>query len=212
MTTRVLDRLVEFDDRSRQFPIRSMIGSKPLRSYTWACAPHLDQGREGACVGFGWTHEAAARPVVRDVSESDAFALYRRARELDEWPGENYQGTSVIAGAKAMGERKWLQEYRWAFSLEDVLRTVGYFGPVVIGVNWHAGMFEPDVSGVIHATGPVEGGHCTLVKGVSTSRRQVRIHQSWGADYGLSGDVLLSWDDLGKLLQDDGEACVPLRR
>jgi hypothetical protein len=210
--TRVLDRLQQFDERSREFPIRSLVGDKPLRSYTWSCAPHFDQKSEGACVGHGFGHEAAARPVVRKVTQQDCFDLYRRARQLDEWPGENYEGTSVLAGAKAMAERSWLQEYRWGFSLDDVLRTVGYLGPVVIGVNWYTGMFEPDPTGLIHATGQVEGGHCTLVKGVNVSRRQVRIHQSWGAAYGLGGDVLLSWDDLGMLLKDGGEACVPVRR
>ena len=64
-TPRVFDRLVQFDERSRAFPIRALIDAdaKP-RSYTWQCPVWLDQGTEGACVGFGVSHEAAARPEI----------------------------------------------------------------------------------------------------------------------------------------------------
>ena len=57
-----LDRIKFFDDRSRGFPIRALVGPKELRSYTWRCDIFLDQGNEGACVGFGVSYELAARP------------------------------------------------------------------------------------------------------------------------------------------------------
>ena len=52
-----LDRIKYFDKRSRGYPIRRMVARKKMRSYTWRCNVHLDQGSEGACVGFGVAHE-----------------------------------------------------------------------------------------------------------------------------------------------------------
>lgn len=63
-----LDRLVQFDERSRGYGIVPLLEAQDKtqpRSYTWGCDIRtLDQGREGACVGFAWAGEAAARPVV----------------------------------------------------------------------------------------------------------------------------------------------------
>jgi len=69
---RTFDRLPEFDERSRNFPIGLHLlvhyGAEAAalvpRSYTWSAGEVLDQGREGACVGFGWSGELLARPSV----------------------------------------------------------------------------------------------------------------------------------------------------
>src|SRR5215203_5959800 len=66
----------------------------------WANPIQLDQGREGACVGFGWTGFLNAKPVKHEYGNQMGFDVYRRAQEIDERPGEDYLGTSVRAGAK----------------------------------------------------------------------------------------------------------------
>lgn len=211
----LLDRLVEFDERSRNYPIRQLLAAEPRppRSYTWRCTPTLDQGREGACVGFAWAHEAAARPVViPGVDEAGAFALYRLAQTLDQWPGEAYQGTSVLAGAKAATQLSQLFEYRWAFGLADTLEAISYRGPAVLGVNWYEGMFRPYDDGFLRPSGAAVGGHAILAKGVSVKRQAVLLHNSWGAGWGSNGEAWLSFEDLGRLLAEDGEACIPVRR
>lgn len=216
MYERTLDRRVSFDPKSRSFPIRAVIPAavvKP-RSYTWSCAFNLDQGSEGACVGFAWAHELGARPVV--VAESSnmlAQAVYKEAQKIDEWPGESYSGTSVLAGAKIILAHRWMDEYRWAFGLDDLIMAVGYKGPAVLGVNWHTGMFSPDQKGYIHATGNVEGGHAILCRAVNIKQRRFLLHNSWGADWGPSrGTAWIDFEDMDKLLHESGEACVPVRR
>jgi hypothetical protein len=208
----VLDRRVEFDDRSRQYPVRRLVAGKSPRSYTWACDTYLDQGREGACVGHAWAHDIAARPIVRTADTSLAFTLYRRARQLDQWPGEDYEGTSVLAGAKATREAGYIGEYRWAFGIEDVILTLGYHGPVVLGINWLTGMGDVDARGYIHATGEQSGGHAILARGVNITSRSVLLHNSWGQGWGRKGCARISFDDLDRLLREDGEACVPVVR
>lgn len=211
---RKLDRLVEFDSRSRSFPIRTLVADKPRRSYTWSCPVFLDQGREGACVGFAWAHDAAARPkVVPLVDDLDAFDIYHRARVLDQWPGEGYDGTSVIAGVKAMQERGWVKTYRWAFGEDDLALAVGYRGPAVLGINWYTGMFRPDVDGFLKPSGNIEGGHAILCHGYSVrDGGYYKVHNSWGQGWGVNGEARIRREDMARLLSELGEACIPTLR
>lgn len=204
------------------------IEDKPFRSYTWNLPiksyspPHpnlerlaLDQGTEGACVGFAWAHEIAARPWSDpNITDDYAIAIYRWAQQNDEWPGENYSGTSVLAGAKAVTE--WLsriKEYRWAFGLDDVRRTIGYKGPVVLGINWYEGMFRPDSTGRIQPTGSLMGGHAILAYRVDERNKRIYLWNSWGQDWWEGGPwCFLTFEDLGRLLSEQGEACIPVVR
>lgn len=216
-----LDRLQQFDERSRAFPIRATIEATKPRSYTWSCGKHLDQGVDGACVGFSLTHELVARPSV--VTGVDArFAkeqVYWEAQKIDPWEGGSYpgattqyEGTSVLAGVKVLHKLGYIEEYRWAFGLEDLVLAVGYKGPAVIGVPWYDGMFEPMPCGHVHVTGSMMGGHAILVKGVSVKNRTFTLHNSWGASWGNGGDALITWDEMERLLYEGGEAVIPTVR
>jgi hypothetical protein len=210
---RIFDRIVHFDEKSRNFPIRTLIGEKPRRSYTWRCDTFLNQGSEGACTGFAVSHEAAARPVVvKGITNETARQIYRRARQLDEWPGENYEGSSVLGAIKAGTEKGWYSEYRWAFGLEDAILALGYYGPGVAGLSWYTGMMKADSNGFIHPTGSIEGGHAILVNGVNVKKEYVRLHNSWGKSFGINGECFLSFDDFGRLLHEQGEFCIPVVR
>lgn len=211
---RTFDRLVKFDPRNRNYPVRALIAktAKP-RSYTWACPVQLDQGSEGACTGFGTAHEAAARPVkVPGITNEVARKVYRRARQLDEWPGEDYEGSSVLGAVKAATELGWYKEYRWAFGEEELALAVGYKGPAIIGVNWYEGMSTPDKDGVIHVTGKLLGGHCICVIGYNHKLRRYLLQNSWGKKWGLNGRCYISAADMALLLSMRGEACIPVRR
>ncbi len=211
---RKFGRLIKFDERSRNYPIRNLISAvaKP-RSYTWSCGIVLDQGSESACTGFAVSQEAAARPVeIFGITNKIAQEVYYRARQLDEWPGENYEGSSVLAAIKVGVERRWYKEYRWAFSEGDLCLAVGYKGPAVLGINWHEGMSEPDKKGIIHAVGLVQGGHAILCNGYNVKTGLYRLHNSWGSDWGINGECFMSSMDMVKLLNTNGEACIPVIR
>lgn len=211
--TRMLDRVVHFDERSRNYPIRELLATAAPRSYTWACKPHLNQGSEGACVGFAWAHELAARPVVvPNVDNTAALKVYHEAQTLDEWPGEDYDGTSVLAGAKAVQADGYMPEYRWAFSLDDLILAIGNHGPAVLGINWYNDMFNPSLMGWVKPTGGIAGGHAILARGVNIKKRYVTLRNSWGISWGCLGDCKISFDDLEFLLNDNGEACIPVQR
>lgn len=223
--TRTFDRLVSYDDKSLNFPIRTLVGDKPLRSYTWRHV-QLDQGNEGACTGFSATMEAAARPAPyfgdpvwvnqaqRQQLNQTAMDTYHRARQLDEWPGEDYEGSSVLGATKAGMENKWWKEYRWALgpgaeaAAQDVILAIGWHGPVMMGSYWWNDMFEADAQGYLHPTGGIAGGHAWLLTGYSIKRDAVWTPNSWGGE----GQGWIKRADLVALLENDGEACVPVVR
>ena len=218
--TYALGRVPQFDERSRAFPVRALVGPKPPRSYTWSCGSVLDQGQQGSCVGHAWAHELIARPVVvPGIDHATAVQLYYAAQGLDDEPGgeypgasPHYEGTSVLAGAKATQNAGYITEYRWAFGLDDLILALGHAGPAVIGLDWYNDMFDPDADGLLHVTGGIAGGHAILANGVSVRKRLVRLHNSWSSSWGVNGEAYIGFDDLAGLLKAGGEACVPLGR
>jgi hypothetical protein len=237
MTDRVLDRVpTPYNPRMEAFRIRQIIAptARP-RTYTWGIDVTLDQGQEGACVGFGWTHEAAARPDVWVVTNDTAFNTYHEAQAFDRAAGNNYaSGATVDSGAKAARQNGWLKEYRWAAGPADVVLAIATKGPGVFGLDWWTGMFDVDAQGFVHVTGKVEGGHCILGRGVKivwgpgTTAAQktdpdwwnhvdqfqsyVLLHNSWGPTWGRNGDARLAFAEMARLLSDGGEFAVPVVR
>jgi hypothetical protein len=230
---RTFDWSPRHDERSRAFPIRSLLLAKaPRKRRLWTPGPILDQGREGACVGHAWANEAMSSPVRVDLTRAElpgtegerpwprdaqalAFALYRQAQRIDEWAGEAYSGTSVLAGAKVMASLRFVRQYRWAFGVDDVIDTLVQHGPVVLGINWYYGMYTAP-GGEVQVTGQRVGGHAILTTGYDPERsvngkpprEMVRWTNTWGVDYGDGGSAWISTDDLSRLLSEDGEACV----
>lgn len=209
---RKLDWMKFFDPRSRQFRASDVLPGKP-RSYTWAVGKWLDQGSEGACVGFAWAHELAAKPKpVPRVDDAYARSIYNEARTVDAWPGEAYEGTSVIAGAKVAKRYGYYAEYRWCFSAYEIGLAVGHEGPVVLGVDWFEGMFEPNARGFIEPSGLLAGGHAIVCHGVNWKAGYFKVHNSWGKSWGENGEAKISFADMQFLMDNLGEACVPMGR
>jgi hypothetical protein len=219
---RRLDRIQQFDERSRAYGVSALALPTTLRGVAWRCTPRLDQGREGACVSFAWSHELAAVPVdVAGIDNAFAFAHYPLMQRVDEWPGEepDYSGTSVLAGAKVMQGARHISGYHWAFSIDEVLQAISRAGPVVFGVPWKDSMYEPRPDGLLDCSGKVIGGHAILGRGLrlrarleGVSEPVVRLRNSWSASWGIKGDAFLRVSDLEKLLAEGGECCLPLGR
>lgn len=222
---RTLDRVPRFDERSRSYGVAEAIAAVEPKKKYWTPGTVLDQGSEGACVGFGWTTELIASPKPFTISETVgnqyALGIYNRAKQIDEWDGENYSGTSVLAGAKVLKERGYLGEYRWAFTTEQVRDALISEGPVVIGIHWFENMYETLPNGLVVIGGNKVGGHCITLTGYNPRARLAgekgyhegfRWKNSWGTSYGIKGFGFIKIEDLDSLLKDDGEACVPMNR
>lgn len=218
-----LGRLHLPDERDEEYPIRPMLAGAPDRTwrYWWANGWWGDQGPTPRCVAFAWLHKVADGPRTTRLTPSvdttpamDPRGLYCTAQTLDPWDGDCtrplYDGTSVRAGAKALVAAGVIEGYRWAWDADTVVAALLALGPVVVGTTWTEGMSRPDERGVLHPTGRVQGGHAYVLNGVNTRTGMVRCKNSWGRSWGDAGAAWLSIDDLGDLLADRGEACLPV--
>jgi C1A family cysteine protease len=189
------------------------------RAKFWVPGPVLDQGQEGACVGFGWTGTLAASPNrIHTATDDVAKSIYKLAQQYDDWPGEDYEGSSVLGGAKGLKAQGFLGEYRWCFGIEDLIDAVITTGPVAIGIDWYEEMYETEPSGLVKVGGEKVGGHCLYVYGYNPKKRLKGVRgtfeacywrNSWGSSYGINGEGIIRAEDLAVLLQADGEAVVP---
>lgn len=223
----VFDWTSRHDPRSRDYSIRAALPEqvKRKRKLWFVPRPVIDQGKEGACVGFGWTNELRGDPAQVTFKDPVATALdiYRQAQFVDEFEGNNYSGTSVLAGAKTVQTMGYISNYRWAFGIDDVIDALCTTGPVVLGIPWYNSMYWPSKSGMISVTGDIVGGHCILATGYHPAKRflaegwkntfeVIRLRNSWGPYYGDKGDCWIRIEDLDLLLKGTGEACVPIGR
>lgn len=218
---RRLDRIAEPGAQNK--PVMAIIGGQqqPV-TVNWGIPdgePVLNQGQQGACVGFGVTNELRFNPVP--VMGLDAtFArekIYWPAQRGDQWEGGSYEGanpfyegTSVRAGLEAAQELGFVGEYR-ASNNESEMALAMTLGPVIIGVDWYEGMFKPDRRGYIRPTGAKVGGHCCLVRGINVTRGPAgsgyyTIYNSWGPDWGDHGTAKIRRKDMAQLIDDGGDA------
>ena len=216
-----LDRVEEFDERSRQYSIADVLTTRKLRSYTWRCDNWFNQGREGACVAFSLGHELAARPSeVRGLDYNFLIRkVYWEAQRNDPWIGgaypnasPRYDGTSILAGVKQIKELGYIEEYRWAFNIDDVLYGIGHNGPAVFGLYWYEGMLQPDDNGFIKPTGRILGGHAILGMAINVKEGYVTLRNSWGKSWGEDGNCYITFEDLETLLKQRGECCFLMKR
>ncbi len=91
----------------------------------------LDQGSEGACTGFGLAAvinylgfvASLQDPTVAERKVSPAM-LYQLARMYDEWPGEDYEGSSCRGALKGWHRHGVCREELWPYKLDRKGRRV----------------------------------------------------------------------------------------
>jgi hypothetical protein len=224
-------RRFEKDDRDRNFLMRRMLPDAraltlPVRK-TWSInAKALDQGDTGTCVGHAWRNFLRCAPIKTEKAGPSPFDIYRAAVLKDSWSDNDDEaqlpdgdpgldsGTSVRAGAEAVTDFGRLKSYVWAFSLQPTVEWVLTQGPVVLGTNWYSSLSQPDAEGIarITAGATVIGGHAYLLRGVDTRRALARCSNSWGDEWGKSGEFFLPFTDLERLILEDGETCSAVQK
>jgi hypothetical protein len=155
-----------------------------------------NQGNEGACVAFAISRMMSNLNRRRYAP----WELYRLAQMTDEWPGENYSGTSVRAGLDVVATQgMWLPV--------DGRIDVGK-GPVAKeGIEVYR--WANDVKDVAACLSPKDNGKVILDQGYVT------ILNSWGNDptNGYPHKTRLSLEDLERLVfAENGECAVSTDR
>lgn len=196
------------DERDKAFLVESI--NTKRRARMWRDDQiQLDQGDSSMCVGYAWAHWLAAAPIINYMEPS---GIYQVAQRFDEWSGENYDGTSVRAGAKVLQLLGFIDKYTWAFNIGDAINTLLELGPVVLGCQWYTGMMEPDRKNYVSVRGNKLGGHAVVVTGIDIPKGFVRIKNSWGKKWGDNGRCYLSLGDFEILIKEKGEVCLAVER
>ncbi|HBG06593.1 MAG: peptidase C1 [Geobacteraceae bacterium GWC2_58_44] len=194
-----------------------------LEDYKRHEVPILDQGTEGACTGFGLAANVnyllRKRKIVPDRTSVSPFMLYHLAKRYDEWPGENYEGSSARGAMKG-----WHKHGVCASDLcdnsanvsEEALReapkrSLGAYSRVnhkdlvamhsaiaEVGILYataavHTGWENVGGDGVIKKADQIIGGHAFAI--VAYDEEGLWIQNSWGPGWGKGGFARISYDD-----------------
>jgi hypothetical protein len=205
--------LVNHDEQSKQYRAVDLIDQTKPHTRHWRRGRAYDQGATSQCVAYTGvgilnTAKLSAATPYEVRSRLVPEQLYRGAQANDQWPGDQYDGTSGLGLCRYLAITGQIHEYRWIFGIDDALLTLSWLGPLGIGVNWLSNMWETDSDGYIHVSGDPVGGHEVEVTGIDVRRQHVIITNSWGTGWGRNGKAFLSFDDLGKLLDADGDGFV----
>jgi len=191
----------------------------------------LDQQREGACTGFGLAAVVNLLNARRGsrVRVSPRM-LYEMARLHDEWPGEDYAGSScrgAIKGWYNMGvcaDGKWPYKpgrpggltverakaardntigayYRIQPRISDVHAALNEAGAIFCSARTHPGWMRPDRrTGTIPFVKQQQGAHAFAVVGYNS--KGLWVQNSWGRNWGKGGLGLWQYEDWLENLMD----------
>lgn len=213
VSTLLLGRQISVDVRDKNYLIKDKITITPkkITSKYWDQNEWWgNQGNSPQCVGFSWAHWIEDGPIKHGGIPPiiSPTLIYKEAQKIDEWPGENYDGTSVRAGAKYLQKTKKISNYYWAYDINTLVNTLLNVGPVVVGTYWYLRMFYPDKNGLIRIGGLIVGGHAYVINGIDTNKKLFRIKNSWGRGWGLQGNAYISFTDMERLIKMNGEICL----
>lgn len=212
-----LGRHVEHDPASRAFA-HVAAPRAPRVSKRWArhCDP-FNQGDLGSCTANAVIGACMTDPIWRpglELDEVDAVELYKHATRLDRIAGHyppDDTGSTGLAACKAAVRAGLLSGYAHAFSLGGMLSAL-QSGPVVIGIQWYEAFDTPvGLDARLVIGGDARGGHEVEINEIDVERRLVRGPNSWGVDWGDQGYFTIGWNDLERLLDEDGDCTKPLR-
>ncbi len=226
-TGRILDaRRDTIDFRDRMFipTLTEVPVVRDLKEYRKAGVPILDQGKEGACTGFGLAavinYLLRSRKQLKSQVKVSPSMLYQLARRYDEWPGEDYEGSSARGAMKGWHKHGVCPDALWAKEKgrlspkvldEAVKHPLGAYyrvnhkdlvamhcalaevGVLYATASVHEGWEDVDAKGFIPFRDKMLGGHAFAI--VAYDQRGFWIQNSWGADWGMDGFACITYDD-----------------
>lgn len=219
---------LDFRDRMYVPTLEEVPTEISLDEYRAHGVPILDQGREGACTGFGLAAVAnfllRSRKHVPDTTSVSPRMFYEMAKRYDEWPGEEYAGSSARGAMKGWHKHGVCSVDSWPYraNREDRRLTTARMADArtrPLGayfrvnhkdlVAMHSAISEVRI---LYATAFVHEGWERIGPDgaidfpgdplgghafaiVAFDRRGFWIQNSWGDDWGRGGFALITYDD-----------------
>ena len=195
-----------------------------------------DQGQQGSCTGFGLAAviDRLIKESMREINGEDitvsARMLYEMAQRYDEWPDEDYDGSScrgaikgwynmgvcqetlypydseantgfTVAAAKDARNNTIGAYYRLGARISDYHAALSEAGAIFCSANVHDGWNEVDQeSGEIPFSKETQGRHAFAIVGYND--QGFWIQNSWGKDWGRDGTALWTYEDWLFNIQD----------
>ena len=219
---------LDFRDKMYQATLVEVPPRVELKEYLKFEVPILDQGQEGACTGFGLAtvvhYLFRCRKVEPDPTPISPRMLYEMAKRYDEWPGEDYSGSSARGAMKGWHKHGVCSEKIWPYvtkrnncrltperMTDAVRRPLGAYYRVNHKdlIAMHSAIAEV---GILYGTATVHEGWDEVKRDglipfrgnytgghdfaiVAYDERGFWIQNSWGPDWGAQGFALISYDD-----------------
>lgn len=163
--------------------------------------PVLNQGSTPQCVAFSLS-TVKAWEDLRDQGRFD-FDEGRFFAEIGGTPGgaiiRNGLARMFANGFPVVGAgNETLHRIAVYVSVPvtraDICAAIVAFGPLEIGTPWASSWFRPHADGTLPQFDTIAGGHALVAIGFDA--RGLRLRNSWGTGWGLSGDAILPWAEL----------------
>jgi hypothetical protein len=210
-----LGRHVEHDPRSRDFmaPKAAQIVSVTHQ----ATGLPLNQGQIGSCTANALCGALNSAPDFgggTPLTEKDAINLYELETKMEgkPYPPNDPGGTGLMV-CKAAKDQGLITSYRHAFGVQHALAAL-VLRPVITGIGWYTSFDSPDPATGLVEIAPgatVRGGHEIVADQIDAPNQLVWFWNSWGTVFGLGGRFCMSFDTWDRLLQEQGDATVPLK-
>ncbi|MEM7022431.1 MAG: C1 family peptidase [Pseudomonadota bacterium] len=192
----------------------------------------LNQGQEGACTGFGlaacinylnWERWLVAGAQGAPPIKVSTRMLYHMARLYDEWPGEDYDGSSCRGAMKGWHRHGVCSEALWPYrkrfvepgegwqqnaasrplgayyrinkdSIVDMQAAIQEVHAIYVSAAVHAGWWL-NASDSLPVIGMKEkaGGHAFALVGYNADG--FIVQNSWGEDWGYKGFAVMTYAD-----------------
>lgn len=219
-----------------QFPEQGMV-AQYLKDYTQTHKLILDQGKEGACTGFGLAavvnyllylkhleQEAKTGKKSPKMHKVSPRMLYQMARVYDEWPGEDYEGSSCRGAMKGWHRHGVCSEKLWPYrrrfvppqqgwqqdaakrplgayyritkdSIADLQAAIYEVGAIYASAMVHPGWFLDECAQLpVIRQQSGETGGHAFAITGYTSQGFI-VQNSWGPKWGFQGFAILTYED-----------------
>jgi len=193
----------------------------------------LDQKGEGACTGFGLAATIDLLNRRRDkITRVSPRMIYEMAKKYDQWPGEEYEGSScrgAIRGWYNMGvcdDKLWPYEehdkdrnlsviraknarkntlgayYRLRHDLTDFHCALNEVGVLYVSAIVHSGWRKKRITDEYHIPFEQQTLGGHAFAIIGYNGKGFWIQNSWGEDWGKNGVALWTYEDWQKNIQD----------